>query len=423
MMHTLAHLSLALLLFVAPVLTREQPLADGERRGGWAGQREGTWHWRLPDTQNGLHPTQSWHATGSAPNGDIYVAGMDHVSNAALYRLSAEDGGLELVGDARSASEAAHNWMPGETAQKFHTRPLWHRGRVFVATMDRSSFDEAYRARRGFHWYAYDPDAKTFSDLSAAQPGGTAIAHGNAVTLGSDPERNIIYAAGVPTGEIYRYDVARGTTENLGRPPWYTEAYVYTGRVMWVDRGRLYFSLSRADGQPSRANIQYYDPETGFGEERDWLLQDGRALEVGQCLHQLDQCVFSDDKGHVYRLDKAAHTWSYLGRVESDLSSWGYIWSLAVSADGRTAYVTTSTSPQPSETTALYAFELFTGKTRAVSRIADLDPSLNHLHVHTGYDAWDRRGRFYFASFSVAPERSVIVTRIDPARLDASARP
>jgi hypothetical protein len=50
---------------------------------GWSGKLDGSWHWTLPNTPNGLHPTQSWHATGSSPDGDIYVGGMDHVTNSA----------------------------------------------------------------------------------------------------------------------------------------------------------------------------------------------------------------------------------------------------------------------------------------------------------------------------------------------------
>ena len=192
----------------------------------------GVWLWTLPDTPNGLRPTQSWHAIGSSPNGDIYVAGMDHKTNAALYRLDGRTGDLRLVGDARSASEAVGNWKPGETAQKFHTRPLWHRGKIYVATMNRSTLDDGYLSERGFRWYAYDPAENTFSDLSASEPGGTAVDHGNVVTLASDPVRNIIYAAGVPTGEIFRYEVSLGRTIRLGRPDAYDQRYVYTGRVM-----------------------------------------------------------------------------------------------------------------------------------------------------------------------------------------------
>jgi hypothetical protein len=57
-------------------------------------------------------------------------AGWNHVTNAALYRLAAGTDQFVYVGDARSASEAAANWKPGETAEKFHTRPTWHNGKV-----------------------------------------------------------------------------------------------------------------------------------------------------------------------------------------------------------------------------------------------------------------------------------------------------
>jgi hypothetical protein len=46
----------------------------------------------VADTPNGLHPTQSWHATASAPDGGIYVAGMDHRTNAALYAFDLASG-------------------------------------------------------------------------------------------------------------------------------------------------------------------------------------------------------------------------------------------------------------------------------------------------------------------------------------------
>jgi outer membrane protein assembly factor BamB len=382
---------------------------------GWRGKLDGTWHWALPNTPNGLKPSQSWHAIGSSPDGNIYVGGMDHLTNSALYRLNARDGSLHYVGDARSASEAAQNWMPEETAQKFHTRPLWHRGKVYVATMDRSDLSDAYLARRGFHFYAYDPNLNRFADLSAAEPGGTAAAHGNLVTLASDPDRDVIYGAAVPTGEIFRYDVARGRTELLGRPASYAQKYVYTGRVMWVDsRGRLYFTASNPKDPSVHGHVHYYDPETGFGEEKDWVLQDGQALELGQCSDGGRKCVFSDDRGHIYQFSQDEHSWTYVGQAKPGQIG-TQIWLMAVV--GNKVYVATSTSPRPSETTALYRFDLTTGITHWLCAWADLDPALKGLHVHTGYDAWDSEGRFYFTSFDGNPDQRVIVTRIDPARL------
>jgi hypothetical protein len=422
-MRRLAHLWLLFAVLAPSALGQTQlPFSEAPNEG-WAGRIDGTWHWVLLDTPNGLIPTQSWHATSSSPAGDIYVAGMDHATNAALYRLDAVYGILRYVGDARSASEAAHNWQPGETVEKFHTRPLWHRGKIYVATMDRSGLDDEYLQRRGFHWYDYDPVSNRFEDLSAKEPGGTGDGHGNIVTLASDPERNVIYGAGVPTGTIYRYDVAQGRTENLGRPGSYNQPYVYTGRVMWVDpRGRLYFTAGDPAGLPVAGHVHYYDPKTGFGEQAGWALQDGKALEVGQCLADGTSCFFSDDSGHVYRYDDAGPTWSYLGQIkftEPELPE-KHIWMFDVAADGKTAYVSTSTSPPISETTSLYAFGLDDGKTRFLCTIGDLDPALRRMHVHTGYNAWDNKGRFYFASFNGEPHQPVILTRIDPERLQAA---
>lgn len=70
----------------------------------------------------------------------------------------------------------------------------------------------------------------------------------------------------------------------------------------------------------------------------------------------------------------------------------------------------------------LYAFDLSSGTTQWLCALADLDPALQHLHVHTGYNAWDKEGRFYFASFGFS-ERSlkgVVVTRVDPGQLKAA---
>jgi hypothetical protein len=387
---------------------------------GWAGQLDASWHWQLPDTPNGLKPTQSWHAIGSSPDGNIYIGGMDHVTNSALYRLDPLKGTIRYVGDARTASEAANNWAPGETAQKFHTRPLWYRGKVYVATMDRSELNDEYLSRRGFHWYAYDPVQDTFIDLSAAEPGGTATEHGSLVTITVDPKLNVLYGASVPTADIFRYDIAEGRTKNLGRPTAYDKKYLYSGRVMWVDsRSRLYFAAGRGGSHnPSiYSHIYYYDPLTGFGERQDWALQEPRAIELGQCRPNGKQCFFSDDHGHIYRFDDQGPSWSYLGQAQTDPD---LIWLFHVSADGRKAYLVTSRGKNSPPQHFVYEFDLNTGTTRRLCSLADLDPKLATFTDHTGYNAWDTEGRFYFASFTPWSTENVMVTRLDPVRLKAT---
>jgi hypothetical protein len=85
-------------------------------------------------------------------------------------------------------------------------------------------------------------------------------------------------------------------------------------------------------------------------------------------------------------------------------------------------YTATSTARRASDLTSLYEFDLKTGKTQRLCTLAELDPVLRDLHIHTGYDAWDPDGRFYFASFNARPDQPVILTRVDPARLKAALK-
>ncbi|MFP5487126.1 MAG: hypothetical protein ACLGHQ_02310, partial [Acidimicrobiia bacterium] len=132
-------------------------------------------------------------AVGSGSDGSIYVSGHDHVSNSMLYRLDPETGSLIWVGDARTASTAADNWETGETAEKFHTRPTYHDGRMYVATLDKSSIDDAFLSTRGFHWYAYDLETGDFVDLSADEPAGVGAEHLQVVTISADPVNDRVY--------------------------------------------------------------------------------------------------------------------------------------------------------------------------------------------------------------------------------------
>src|ERR1043165_8587526 len=92
----------------------------------------GTTTWVVPGTPNGLVVNQSWFSVAGLPDGNVYMGACDHTTNSALYRLNPNHDMVRYLGAARSASEAVNNWLPGETAEKFHVRPLWYRGRVML---------------------------------------------------------------------------------------------------------------------------------------------------------------------------------------------------------------------------------------------------------------------------------------------------
>ena len=92
------------------------------------------------------------------------------------------------------------------------------------------------------------------------------------------------------------------------------------------------------------------------------------------------------------------------------------MWTFHVGAEGKTAYLVTTMY----EKSALYEIDLTDGSTKQLSVLADLDTAFDGLGLHTGYDAWDAAGRFYFTSFSTDPTQNVLLTRIDPIRLKAA---
>jgi hypothetical protein len=407
----------------------DPPTAEPAAGRRLAGATDGVWYWRLPVGPDGTRPVQSWSGAGAGPAGEIYVGGMDHATNAALYRLAAGGAAapgatLRYVGDARSASMAAGNWRPGEVAEKFHTRPARVGPRVYVATLSYSTLDDGYRQRRGFHWYAYDPGRDAFQDLSAGEPHGVAAPEVGIVGIVADPRRGLIYGASQPTGDLYVHDIAAGRTTRLGRPD-YRRPYVYVGRAPWLDRrGRLYFTagnpaMTRAGGGPYDpaifGHVHRYNPATRRLEElRTWRLRQTRAIDAAQCLPALGLCYLSDNAGNVYRFAERGGGepgWSHVGSIAPDA---GISWVFQVSPRGERAYLLTIQGD-------FFVMDLPSGRISRRLDLFALEPSLRGLQLY-GHDAWDRHGRFYFAAFGRPwAGFDTLLVAIDPARLLAAA--
>lgn len=402
---------LALLLAAAQALAG--PTAERRR-----GAVDGLWYWQLPAAPSGTRPIQSWSGPGATPDGTIFIAGMDHVTNSVLYRLPVGDAPatrpgrtLFYVGDARAASRSAGTWRAGDVAEKFHTRPTWDGSAVWVATLNDSTLSDAYLSKNGFRWYRHDRATDRLVDR------GLGAARGGLVAMTLDPVRRAIYGTMLPTGDLYRLDLAAGTTQALGRPA-FARPYVYAGRALWVDRaGRVYFTagnVSPGNGAPYDSTIfghvHYWDPATGFGERTDWPLPAGNATDMVQCFPTTGTCWLGDDRGNLYRFDDAsgatAARWAPLPRAAVA----GRIRVMHVSADQRRAYLVATTSE-------LFAVELATSRVVARVRLGDLDPMLSRPQFY-GHDAWDRNGRFYLAAFgTLTASYDTLLVAIDPLRL------
>ena len=95
-------------------------------------------------------------------------------------------------------------------------RPTHHNGRIYVATLDRSSIDGAFYETRGFHWYALDPVDNSFVDLSAAEPDGIGAKHLQVVTIAPDAEQDLRHH--YPREQVLYLDVEKQETTVVGKP-------------------------------------------------------------------------------------------------------------------------------------------------------------------------------------------------------------
>ena len=211
---------------------------------------------------------------------------------------------------------------------------------------------------------------------------------------------------------------------------------------MWVDRrGRLYFSagnpslgtynpsMSGAYDPAIYGHIYYYDPGVGFGELPDWKLIVPSAIETGECLPEptaeRKTCFLADNRSRIYRFDDTDEgpLWSYIGQAVDGPDT---AWVFQVSGDGKKAYfVMSANAPTSTSDDALFEFDIESKKTTRLCAVDDIDPRLQGFDWHTGYDAWDNQGRFFFTSFPSrhSPkyrEENAIVTAIDPVRLKAA---
>ena len=401
-----------------PVTEQPDPLS-AQSDSARAGKIPGVNIWQLPNSPDGDRPDQCWLAVGSDDSGEIYISGHDHQTNSMLYRMYQSDNTLRWIGDARTASEAADNWDNGETAEKFHTRPIYHQGQVYVATLDKSGMDNGFRSTRGFHWYSYKISQNRFYDLSASEPNGVGAETLQLATIQIDPLNNLLYGMSIPENKLVRYDIATGTTTVLGNPPQWTD-YFYTNRFMWVDsRGRVYITGGSSRGQWNKGessvvfdHVWYYDPATGFGELPDFELQGPNSMEVGQWDREHKNLYTSDDQGNIYRFNDAAASWTFLGRP--NFSSSLKTWIFQLSADEEKIYIGLSDGPQPN---AIYEYDIATGSSFELLKINDLDDAAAAEAFITGYDSWDSKGNFYIASFSMYDNDNVYMLGINPVEI------
>ncbi len=399
-----------------PVTPPALPSPTGPSSAAQPGLIDGVTSWLPPTTPNGLVPQQSWYSVGTTPAGDTYFSSADHVTNSALYKIELASDTCFYAGDARAASEAVDNWNAGESAQKFHIRPTFHQGRVYVATTDFSDPNAGYLDHRGFHWYAFDEASATFMDLSVSEPGGVAVGNFQCMAMTLDAPRGALYCLGTPNGNLYRYDIAAGTTEDLGRPAEVAEEFVTVGRFMWADaEGTVYFTYSGYD------SVFAYAAGGGLSAKAGWDLG-GLELKFGQWSLDRSRIYLGDYEGRLYVFDDLNDTFGLIGQatvpVEYESTEALYLWQtrlFQISADERKYYFMNDSS---TGAYAMFEYDIMAQTTTKIAELSELDAGLPGPYLfHSAYDSWDTLGRFTYVNFNMVATDAMRVTRIDPVRV------
>jgi hypothetical protein len=337
-----------------------------------------------------------------------------------LYRLGNQSEYLTWVGDARTASEEVNNWEPGESAEKFHTRPTYLDGKMYVATLDYSNIDDGYSATRGFHWYAYDKSVDFFSDLSVFEDGGVGAENLQIVGIAADPSNSRVYGMSVGDPRLVSYDTNTQQTTVHGRPSAWT-GYFYSNRFMWVDSfGTVYISGGSTRDQWNRGedpdvfdSLWSYNPSTGFREESQMMLQEPNAMEVGQWDRARETLYVSDDQGFIYKFEDATGSFEYLGRPNFGENF--KVWIFQLSADEEKIYI--GRSDNGSNNNAIWEFNIVTGESYQIASVSQMDARASQEDFITGYDSWDATGSFYFSAFSMYDGDNVIMLGFNPVRV------
>jgi hypothetical protein len=235
-----------------------------------------------------------------------------------------------------------------------------------------------------------------------------------AMTL--DGARGTLYCLGTPNGNLYRYDIAAGTTEDLGRPAQVTEEFLTVGRFMWTDAGgNVNFTYSGYD------SVFAVDPAGTFSVKTDWNLG-GLELKFGQWSLDRTRCYLGDYEGRLYLFDDLNDSFTLIGQatvpVEYESTEALYVWQtrlFQISADEQKYYFMNDSS---TGAYALFEYDLAAQTTTKIAELSELDAGLPGPYLfHSAYDSWDTLGRFTYVNFNMVATDAMRVTRIDPVRV------
>ncbi len=355
--------------------------------------------------------TTCWDAVGIDHEQRVYVAFSDqsdrHPFDTMLFRYDTRSGARELLGTLRGISGAEGNLQPGETIAKIHVPFQEYAGKFYFSSHDYHTYrgPADLAARRGGHFYSYDPVTGKFADLSKADPGGVSVEHQGIIGLTVLRKQNALAGLTFPFGDILIHDLGSHQTRLYPGVAEHRSGGKPTRQIFANDAGKVFFTYYDDYHDHHASPLYAFDVHTAKITQTPYSFQFG-MLYGALRTHDGRKLYLVDLFGNLYVFHLQEERLEALGSLlPPEQAAAGVTveicYSLVLSPDEKKLYTFPS---RLSEAPALrmYEFNLETGARR---QVADFTTELNGSSPGkrpdrngriTGSGVQDAAGRMYF---------------------------
>ncbi len=373
----------------------------------------------------GFRTHSCWSGLGVSSRGDVYMTASNHLQsggNAAICKYDPVADKISVLGDLKSISTAANNWMPGESQHKVHTFLMEHAdGKIYLASDD---YDPS-PFLRGAHVYTIDPATDQVVDFSKTQPflmtknlnviantgkaeerSGVFIEFYGIKGLSLNPRApGVIYAMTYPDGHLIRYDTGNGAMQVVGQSK--PVSYVF-----YTDNsGNAYYAKESGSG----LSLVKYELATGnttvvksffLGIELG-AIAPTQSGNIVYCLEAATQ--------KIYRLDCSKDSFTEFTTVCG--TNWWQLYNLSLSPDGRSLYFVSNNNDR----STIRKIDL---ATKQCSEFLDINALLGSRDLcFGGVNVWDDAGNFYAPVWTYPDKSDLALLKVSTNDLPLESSP
>ena len=296
----------------------------------------------------------SWDPMGMDDNGIIYFGytcdrtdlGLE---DFAVFSYNPEINTVKFLGSFIDASQAAGNYVSGESIPKGHTKFYCIDNKMYMASQSFHDFKEGigdlYRYR-GAHLYCYDIEKQVLLDLSASMPDGVWCEHEGVVAMNYMEETGMLVGFTHPHANLVFYDLAAGTVGRFVTGiPWTLGNPLSREIIIVGDKVYLYRGVeTTGNGAQTQYPVYVYDYSDDVLSLTGYTMMGG--FWNGQDTTDDDKTTYiSGCAGYLYKLDRETGTFTFLCDMDAAITNTGsYFYSITLSPDeSKLFYIPTAT--------------------------------------------------------------------------------